>query len=160
MKKFKDSVDDFFKWVKGTELVELDDIDVSEDPVRPELTLGFRILHGRKIFGLKYNDEIEAIVCVAFCPEVPFTVREMDYMSRVKDGDIVVLHYTVWSRKRGAGREIIQKLRDWIIEKKYKRLVTLSPLTPMATHFHVKNGAKQVHINEETQNFEYELQKK
>ena len=30
MKKFKDSVDDFFKWVKGTELVELDDIDVSE----------------------------------------------------------------------------------------------------------------------------------
>ena len=28
MKKFKDSVDDFFKWVKGTELVELDDIDV------------------------------------------------------------------------------------------------------------------------------------
>ena len=69
------------------ELVELDDIDVSEDPVRRhELTLGFRILHGRKIFGLKYNDEIEAIVCIAFCPEVPFTVREMDYMSRVKDG--------------------------------------------------------------------------
>ena len=159
MKKFKDSVDDFFKWVKGTELVELDDIDVSEVPVRPELTLGFRILHGRKIFGLKYNDEIEAIVCVAFCPEVPFTVREMDYMSRVKDGDIAIA-YTVWSRKRGAGREIINKLRDWIIEKKYKRLVTLSPLTPMATHFHVKNGAKQVHINEETQNFEYELQEK
>ena len=159
MKKFKDSVDDFFKWVKGTELVELDDIDVSEDPVRPELTLGFRILHGRKIFGLKYNDEIEAIVCIALCPEVPFTVREMDYMSRVKDGDIAIA-YTVWSRKRGAGREIIQKLRDWIIEKKYKRLVTLSPLTPMATHFHVKNGGKQVHINEETQNFEYELQEK
>ena len=164
MKKFKDSVDDFFKWVKGTELVELDDIDVSEDPVRPELTLGFRITHGRKIFGLKYNNEIEAIVCIALCPEVPFTVREMDYMSQAANqenerGEIVVA-YTVWSRKRGAGREIIQKLRDWIIEKKYKRLVTLSPLTPMATHFHVKNGAKQVHINEETQNFEYELQEK
>ena len=62
MKKFKDNIDDFFKWVKGTELVELDDIDTSEDPVRPELTLGFRIMHGRKIFGLKYNNEIEAIV--------------------------------------------------------------------------------------------------
>ena len=159
MKKFKDSVDDFFKWVKGTELVELDDIDVSEDPVRPELTLGFRITNGRKIFGLKYDNNIEAIVCVAFCPEVPFTVREMDYMSRVKDGDIAIA-YTVWSRKRGAGREIIQKLREWTIEHNFKRLVTLSPLTPMATHFHVKNGAKQVHINEETQNFEYELQQK
>ena len=164
MKKFKDSVDDFFKWVKGTELVELDDIDVSEDPVRPELTLGFIILHGRKIFGLKYNDEIEAIVCIALCPEVPFTVREMDYMSQAANqenerGEIVVA-YTVWSRKRGAGREIIQKLREWTIEHNFKRLVTLSPLTPMATHFHVKNGAKQVHINEETQNFEYELQEK
>ena len=164
MKKFKDSVDDFFKWVKGTELVELDDIDVSEDPVRPELTLGFRITHGRKIFGLKYNNEIEAIVCIALCPEVPFTVREMDYMSQAANqenerGEIVVA-YTVWSRKRGAGREIIQKLREWTIEHKFKRLVTLSPLTPMATHFHVKNDAKQVHINEETQNFEYELQEK
>ena len=74
-------------------------------------------------------------------------------------GEIVVA-YTVWSRKRGAGREIITKLREWAIENNFKRLVTLSPLTPMATHFHVKNGAKQVHINEETQNFEYELQQK
>ena len=161
MKKLKDNIEDFFKWVKGTELVELDDIDVSEDPVRPELTLGFRITQGRKIFGLKYNDEIEAIVCIALCPEVPFTVREMDYMSQAANqenerGEIVVA-YTVWSRKRGAGREIIQKLREWVIERNFKRLVTLSPLTPMATHFHVKNGATQVHINEETQNFEYKL---
>ena len=152
----KYNLQDFFKWVKGTELVELDDIDVSEDPVRPELTLGFRITNGRKIFGLRYDNNIEAIVCVAFCPEVPFTVREMDYMSRVKDGDIAVA-YTVWSRKRGAGREIIIKLREWAISKGYEKLVTLSPLTPMATHFHIKNGAKQIHINEETQNFEYGL---
>ena len=161
MLKIKDSVEDFFKWVKGTELVELDDIDVSEDPVRPELTLGFRITKGRKIFGLKYNDEIEAIVCIALCPEVPFTVREMDYMSQAANqedqrGEIVVA-YTVWSHKRGAGREIITKLRDWTIANKFSRLVTLSPLTPMATHFHIKNGAKQVHINDETQNFEYKL---
>ena len=161
MLKIKDSVEDFFKWVKGTELVELDDIDVSEDPVRPELTLGFRITKGRKIFGLKYNDEIEAIVCIALCPEVPFTFREMDYMSQAANqedqrGEIVIA-YTVWSRKRGAGREIITKLREWTIANKFSRLVTLSPLTPMATHFHIKNGAKQVHINGVSQNFEYKL---
>ncbi len=161
MQKFKGKIDEFFKWVKGTELVELDDIDVSEDPVRPELTLGFRITNGRKIFGLKYENEIEAIVCVALCPEVPYTVREMDYMSQAANqenerGEIVVA-YTVWSRKRGAGKEIINKLREWSIERNFKRLVTLSPLTPMATHFHIKNGAKQVHINDETQNFEYIL---
>ena len=156
MKILKDNINDFFKWVKGTELVELDDIDVAEDPVRPELTLGFRITHGRKIFGLKYNNEIEAIICVAFCPEIPYTVREMDYMSRVDNGEIAIA-YTVWSRKRGAGREIIIKLREWVIKNNYKRLVTLSPLTPMATHFHIKNGAKQIKVSEDTQNFEYKL---
>ena len=51
----------------------------------------------------------------------------------------------------------VNKLREWIIKHKYKRLVTLSPLTPMATHFHISNGAKQIHINDETQNFEYKL---
>jgi|SRR5210317_1398350 hypothetical protein len=161
MKKFKDSVDDFFKWVKGTELVELDDIDVSEDPVRPELTLGFRIQNGRKIFGLQYDNEIEAIVCVTYCPEVPFTVREMDYMSQAANQDgqrgEILVAYTVWSRKRGAGKEIIKKLAEWANTQNFGRLVTLSPLTPMATHFHIRNGAKQIHINEETQNFEYKL---
>ena len=164
MKLYKDKIDDFFKWVKGTELVELDDIDVSEDPVRPELTLGFRLLHGRKIFGLKYNDEIEAIVCVAFCPEVPYTVREMDYMSQAANQDgqrgQICVAYTVWSRKRGAGKEIIKKLAEWTDKQNFERLVTLSPLTPMATHFHIRNGAKQIHINEETQNFEYNIQQK
>ena len=161
MKKFKDNIEDFFKWVKGTELVELDDIDVSEDPVRPELTLGFRIMQGRKIFGLKYNDEIEAIVCVAFCPEVPYTVREMDYMSQAANQDgqrgEIVVAYTVWSRKRGAGKEIIKKLAEWADKQNFSRLVTLSPLTTMATHFHIRNGAKQIHINNETQNFEYKI---
>ena len=161
MEKWKDSVNDFFKWVKGTDLVELDDIDVSEDPVRPELTLDFRIAHGRKIFGLKYNTEIEAIVCIALCPEIPHTVREMNYMSQAANQDDqrgeIVVAYTVWSRKRGAGREIINKLREWAIENNFAKLVTLSPLTPMATHFHISNGAKQININDETQNFEYEL---
>ena len=65
MKIVKDKINDYFRWVKGTELVELDDIDVSEDPVRPELTLGWRITNGRKIYGLQYGDEIEAIMCIA-----------------------------------------------------------------------------------------------
>ena len=161
MEKWKDSVNDFFKWVKGTDLVELDDIDVSEDPVRPELTLDFRIAHGRKIFGLKYNTEIEAIVCIALCPEIPHTVREMNYMSQAANQDDqrgeIVVAYTVWSRKRGAGREIINKLREWVIENNFAKLVTLSPLTPMATHFHISNGAKQIAINDTSQNFEYKL---
>ena len=162
MKLYKQNIDNFFRWVKGTELVELTDIDVSEDPVRPELDLEWRLSSERKIYGLKYENNIEAIVCVAYTNEVPTTVKELDYMSQVacqdnQTGSIAVA-YTVWSRKRGAGREIINKLLEFVKEKPYiKRLVTLSPLTPMATHFHINNGAKQISINDTTQNFEYAL---
>ena len=98
---------------------------------------------------------------MAMCPEVPYTVREMDYMSQAANQDgqrgEILVAYTVWSRKRGAGKEIINKLGEWADEQNFGRLVTLSPLTPMATHFHIRNGAKQIHINEETQNFEYKI---
>lgn len=163
MKLFKYKIDDFFKWVKGTELVELTDIDVSEDPVRPELDLEWRLSSQRKIYGLKYENNIEAIVCVAYTNEVPTTVREMDYMSQVACQDNqcgkIAVAYTVWSRKRGAGRAIINKLYDFLKNDRIKteRLVTLSPLTTMATHFHISNGAKQIQINDTSQNFEYEL---
>jgi hypothetical protein len=163
VKQVKDTINNFFKWVKGTELVELTDIDVSEDPVRPELDLQWRLSAERKIYGLKYQDDIEAIVCVAYTNEVPITVREMDYMSQVacQDNQVgsIAVAYTVWSRKRGAGREIINKLHEFLVNERVatKRLVTLSPLTPMATHFHIKNGAKQISINDTTQNFEYNI---
>mgnify|MGYP006239805107 CR=1 FL=1 len=55
MKTIKDRVDNFFKWVKGTELVELTNIDVSEDPVRPELDLDWRLFAKRKIYGLRLS---------------------------------------------------------------------------------------------------------
>ena len=160
MKLVKDKYNDFFRWVKGTELVELDDIDVSEDPVRPELTLGWRITNGRKIFGLQYDNEIEGIICLAFTNDIPTTVKEMDMMSElahIKNEKNIAIAYTVWSRKRGAGKEIINKVLEHAKQIGIQRVVTLSPLTPMATHFHIRNGAKQININEETQNFEYEL---
>jgi len=161
MKTFKHRVDDFFKWVKGTELVELEDIDVSEDPVRPELDLEFRKSYSRKIYGLKYEDKIEGIICVAYCNDVPQSVRELDLISQnahLQDNFNTAVAYTVWSRKRGAGKEIMEKLLAHLKEKgNINRVVTLSPLTPMATHFHIRNGAKLIQHNPTTQNFEYSL---
>ena len=160
MKIFKSKLSDFYKWVKGTELVELDDIDVSEDPVRPELTLGWRITKGRKIYGLKFNNEIEGIICIAYTNYVPTSIKELDIMSEladIKNEKKIAIAYTVWSRKRGAGKEIMQKVLKMAKENKIERVITLSPLTPMATHFHIRNGAKQININDYTQNFEYEI---
>ena len=158
MKIVKDKINDYFRWVKGTELVELDDIDVSEDPVRPELTLGWRITNGRKIYGLQYENNIEAIICIAYTNDVPTSVRELDMMSELaylKKDEKVAIAYTVWSRKRGAGKEIVNKMIAYAKDRGINRVVTLSPLTPMATHFHISNGAKQIGINDNTQNFEY-----
>jgi len=161
MKIFKQKLDDFYKWVKGTELVILEDIDVSEDPVRPELSLEWRQEYGRQIFGLKYEDNIEGIVCVAYTNDVPQSVRELELMSEnahMKDNADTAVAYTVWSRKRGAGREIIHKLLEYVkANESIQKVVTLSPLTPMATHFHIRNGAKLVQHNPDTQNFEYKL---
>jgi GNAT superfamily N-acetyltransferase len=160
MQKYAGKLDGFFRWVKGAELVELTEIDVSEDPVRPELTLDWRMSNGRKIFGLKYEDDIEGIICIAFTNDVPHSVKELDMMSELahlKNEKNIAIAYTVWSRKRGAGKEIINKVIEFAKAQGIERVVTLSPLTPMATHFHIRNGAKQISINDATQNFEYEL---
>ena len=36
-------------------------------------------------------------------------------------------------------------------------LVTLSPLTDMARKFHLRTGAVEIQVNEDTQNFEYKI---
>ena len=93
---------------------------------------------------------------------MPQSVRELELMSEnadMKKDASVAVAYTVWSRKRGAGREIIHKLLEHVKQNKnIKRVVTLSPLTPMATHFHIRNGAKLIQHNPDTQNFEYTIQ--
>jgi len=153
-----------FNWIKGTELVELDDIDVTEDPVRPELNLEFRTSYGRRVYGLKFKDEVSAIICIAYTNDIPYSVKELDLMSQnayLKEDTNTAIAYTVWSRKKGAGREIMQKALEFIKGKdEIKRLVTLSPLTPRATHYHIRNGAKLISINPTAQNFEYDLERK
>jgi hypothetical protein len=72
--------------------------------------------------------------------------------------------YTVWSYSKGAGRQIIECLLRFVqqehqeISRSYwPRIVTLSPKTEMAEKFHLKNGAKHIGENENTNNFEYYL---
>ena len=164
MKAFKNKVDNFFKWVKGSELVLLEEIDVSEDPVRPHLNLDFRTSYGRQIYGLEYDSNIEGIVCIAYADEIPHTEKELELMSKnshLEQSSSILIAYTVWSRKRGAGKEIMRKLLEHIVKNmdNIKQVVTLSPLTPMATHYHIRNGAKLISINSDTQNFEYKIKR-
>ena len=164
------NIDNFFGWIKGAELVELKGCNTAEDPVRPELDVSFRTSNGRKIYGVKYKKEIHAVMCFAFTNKVPKNVEELDKFSQdahlqstlrgQKVGQIAIA-YTVWSKKKGGGKLIVNEVFKKIKKSNHlNRLVTLSPLTKMATKFHSKNGAKLLQVNENSQNFEYEIMKK
>ena len=166
-RKIEKKLSNLFSWIKGAELVELKSCDTNEDPVRPELDVIFRRSYGRKIFGVKYNKEICAIMCFGFTNEIPKNVKELDLMTRdaylksaQRDQNIgqIAIAYTIWSKKRGGGKLIVKEVFKMIKKSNHlNRLVTLSPLTEMARNFHLNNGATELQINEETQNFEYKI---
>ena len=161
------NIENFFDWIKGAELVELKECNVEEDPVRPELDNIFRRSYGRKIFGVKYKGEIHAVMCFAYTNQIPKNVEELDKFSHdaflqsaQRDQNVgqIAIAYTVWSKKKGGGKLIVKEVFKKIKASNHlNRLITLSPLTDMATKFHKKNGAKLLQINETTQNFEYQV---
>jgi gamma-glutamylcyclotransferase (GGCT)/AIG2-like uncharacterized protein YtfP len=161
------NIDNFFGWVKGAKLVELNECNTKEDPVRPELDNKFRTGFGRKIYGVEYQDEIHAVMCFAYTNEIPKSVDELEKLStdaflqsamRDQSGGQIAIAYTVWSKKKGGGKLIVKEVFKKIKKSNHlNRLITLSPLTEMATDFHTRNGAKLIQINETTQNFEYNV---
>ena len=164
------NLSNFFDWIKGAELVELKECNINEDPVRPELDNAFRTSYGRKIYGVRYKNEIHAVMCFAFTNKVPKDVKQLDkfshdaFLQSTQRGQTVgqiAIAYTVWSKKRGGGKLIVKEVFKKIKKSNHlNRLVTLSPLTDMATKFHLRNGAKLLQVNESTQNFEYIVRKK
>ena len=161
------NVKNIFEWVKGAELIELKECNTAEDPVRPELDNDFRTGYGRKIYGVKYKEEIHAVMCFAFTNKIPTSVEELEKLSTdaflqsaMRDQNIgkIAIAYTVWSKKKGGGKLIVKEVFKKIKKSNHlNRLVTLSPLTKMARNFHLKNGAFELQINKETQNFEYKI---
>ena len=51
-------------------------------------------------------------------------------------------------------KEVFKKIKK---SNHLNRLVTLSPLTDMARNFHLRNGAKELSVNKNSQNFEYKI---
>ena len=169
MEKIKNKIKSALNKKAKYQLIELTDIDCTEDPVRPELDIKFRTENGRKIYGLQDEaGDIAAIMCFAFTHEVPRSIAEMDRFS--KDAHMqavlragvqghIAIAYTVWAKKRGGGRAIVDEVYKMIKKSNHlNRLVTLSPLTEMARNFHLKNGAKELQVNDTSQNFEYDIE--
>ena len=161
------TINNFFEWIKGSKLIELKECNTVDDPVRPELDNHFRTGYGRKIYGVEYKGEIHAVMCFAYTNKIPTSVEELEKFStdaflqsamRGQNIGQIAIAYTVWSTKKGGGKLIVKEVFRQIKKSNHlNRLVTLSPLTEMATKFHLRNGAKLLQINETTQNFEYKV---
>jgi len=133
---------------------------IANDPVRPHIPFQNRVGAGKDVFVLDSKDKIRAVICVAYCNEIPTNELDLKIFSQqaIQDGQHgrIAVFYTVWSYEKGAGREIVLKTKK-LLEKETPctRFVTLSPLTEMARKFHIKNGAKFIAKHMDCQNFEY-----
>ena len=129
---------------------------LQEDPVRPLIPMTVRISDNKSAYVLFNNDTscVDAVVCVAYTNKV--LTKESEVYENCDDPSIAMF-YTVWSYTPGAGRKIILSVRDMILVNKpeIKRFITLSPQTEMARKFHLRNGAVELQVNEDTVNFEY-----
>jgi len=133
---------------------------IANDPVRPHIPFQNRVGAGKDVFVLDSKDKIRAVICVAYCNEIPTNELDLKIFSQqaIQDGQHgrIAVFYTVWSYEKGAGREIVLKTKK-LLEKETPctRFVTLSPLTEMARKFHINNGAKFIAKHMDCQNFEY-----
>jgi len=127
---------------------------IKDDPVRPHIPLEQRINDAAEILILKAGEEVLAATCMQWLNDVP--EDENDLVEMAKDKNIAVF-YTIWSYSPGAGQNLIKAAAEWLKTEysELKGIVTLSPQTPMARRFHLKNGAKIRKENPTSVNYEY-----
>ena len=139
-----------------------------QDPVRPNIPYQWRVQAcWNEIFYLesnyystsedRYIHIYDAVLCVAHLNDIPTTETELMEF----DHGSFSIFYTVWSNRKGQGRQIIFDVMDLFKSQNppSQRYVTLSPKTEMAMKFHLSNGASLIRENKFTNNFEYFLKK-
>ena len=136
------------------------------DPVRPNIPIGWRVAEGsREVYYIETPGpgsptfQIDSVLCLAYLNDIPVDEDELLSFSH---GNKFAIFYTVWSNKKGMGRQIIMDTMKLIRNKNIHnwdkwdiRYVTMSPKTKMARDFHLRNGAELIQKNPTTYNFEY-----
>jgi len=127
---------------------------IKDDPVRPHIPLEQRINDAAEILILKAGEEVLAATCMQWLSTVPESEEDLVNMTKNKE---VAVFYTIWSYAPGAGATLLKQAAEWLLRDhtNLKGIVTLSPQTPMARRFHLKNGAKVRKENATTVNYEY-----
>jgi len=153
---------------------------IDDDPVRAKLfkNNSVRFEDPFHVYA-EVNDEtgeIAAVVCVIICKFVPQDERQLKFIAAGKLTEIekrlaergavhgelgtVLCPYSIWSYQRGHGRKLISNLLEAtpIMHPEVDAVITMSPHTHTAMKFHLSNGAGIFSYNEETVNYEYEVE--
>jgi hypothetical protein len=128
---------------------------IKDDPVRPEIPTEFRVTRTRFV-GALVDEKPQAIVCVSLHDFIPESVEDL---SKETEEPTTAIFYTIWSYVPGKAADLLFEVVEEI-KKQFPtvtRFVTLSPKTPMAKRFHLKNGASIFRENESTINYEYKV---
>jgi len=127
---------------------------IKDDPVRPHIPLEQRVNDAAEILILRAGEEILAATCLQWLKDIPKTEQDLIDIDKTRD---VAVFYTIWSYAPGAGAELLKKAAEWILgtHTEVKDIVTLSPQTPMARRFHLKNGATIHQENPTSVNYQY-----
>lgn len=130
---------------------------IRDDPVRPEISIDFRVSESSEIIvSCDEYGKPTAVVCVLYRDSVP---RSRDELLEYASYDPrVAVFYTIWSYQPGAGRKLIVSARNHIQSSRptINKYVTLSPPTEMARIFHLRNGAQVLSVNSDSVNYSYE----
>lgn len=153
---------------------------IEDDPVRPNMFKdnSVRFEDPFHVYA-EVNDEtgeIAAVVCVVVCKFVPQSETQLKFIAAGRLTDIeealeereamhgalgtVLCPYSIWSYQRGHGSQLISNLLEAtpLMHPEVDAVITMSPHTPVAMKFHLTNGAGPFSTNEETVNYEYELE--
>jgi len=150
---------------------------IKDDPVRPNLFDADEArFHGPfRVFAEVDGDsgEVQAVVCVVL---TAFVVTDEDdllmlanggFFMETEDGEDVTnadptlaCPYSIWSYKKGAGRQLISSLIEFVTVAlpTVDSVVTMSPKSDSALKFHTNNGAEMFSVNEDTINYLYEIE--
>ena len=130
---------------------------IKGDPVRPHIPIEERFTNGEVWMLCNEQDDVEAVLCVSWQDFVPESEQEL-FQLKGSSASVAVF-YTIWSLAPGAGTKMIFEAQKRLKQNypHIQRAVTLSPLTPMARKFHLRNGAFEFRMNPTTVNFEYSM---
>lgn len=134
---------------------------IQTDPVRKHIISEFRIGNGARVFYFGTLDNLEAACCMHTSRIIPDSEEEL--LSEYHTGGARLsgtkaIFYTVWSHKKGMGRQIINTtLSQLILEGYHDQYVTLSPTSDLVRQFHEGNGAKLIRSSLYANNYEYKV---